>query len=385
MEIKKIPKYLKNPLRYMKLFYGLLLPRLVYLVNRKKILKLQKELLMTNYDCKLKKAIIFLVPGRVKINGGVMSISSLAKFSKEIMYDKGYEVFITTLPKEITFNKYTEFDSEFDIFNFNDLLKYFKNLEDVILHIPDYSIDKNFFSQLTETEKEKLKNIKNLKINILNQNILLMPSSDVANKLRVLSKNITMTTAHRKYCTKELAVEYMMPVHFFSAEFIANYKFKEYGKKENIILYSPDFHENKKRIVKKLKKYFKNYKLIEIKNMKYKNYLDIISRAKFMITFGEGLDGYFEETFRCGGIAFAVYNEDFFLEKYREIDTLFESYELLEEDIIKIIEKIDNEKIYTLISKKGKKIIDSEYSHSEYLENLRSYYKEEYTFNEKFE
>ena len=380
MKVIKIVKYLKNPIKYTKLFYKQLLEDFTYLKDKNKILNIQKNLLSKNYNCNLKNVVIFLVPGKVKINGGVMSICSLAKVSKEILKIKEYEILIATLPGERTFNKYTEFDSEFDIFNFNDLLKYFRSLENVILHIPEYAINKHFFNNLTEEEVKKLKEIKNLKLNILNQNTLLMPSSGDANKLRILSENITMTIAHRKYCTRELSIEYKMPVHFFSAEYIATYQFKEYKDKENIILYSPDFHESKTQILNKLKKYFKNYRLIEIKNMKYKDYLDIISRAKFMITFGEGLDGYFLETFISGGLSFAVYNKEFFLKKYKAIDTLFENYELLEKSIIKTIEKYDDELIYNSISEKARKIINSEYNHNEYIENLKKYYKEEYTF-----
>ena len=218
----------------------------IYL-KKNKILKIQKKILEQYHKKERNKMVIFLVPGRIKINGGVMSICNIAKISKEILSD--FTVFIATLPKEPTFNKYTEFDSEFDIFNFKMLTEYFSNLEELIIHVPEYSLKNIFFNNLSEKEKKQLKNIPKLKINILNQNILLMPPKEDIEKLKLLTSDITMTIAHKKYCTQELMINYKIPIHFLSAEYTAKYEVQEYKNRENIILYSPDFNKNKKRTI----------------------------------------------------------------------------------------------------------------------------------------
>jgi len=48
-----------------------------------------------------------------------------------------------------------------------------------------------------------------------------------------------------------------------------------------------------------------------IRNLTYDQYKSLVSRAKWALTFGEGLDGYFIEPVFSGAIAFAVYNEQF--------------------------------------------------------------------------
>ena len=72
----------------------------------------------------------------------------------------------------------------------------------MILHIPEYYAD-DFYNDLTEKDIEFLKSIKKLHINIMNQNIELMPEPEKLKDLYKLTNNITQTIAHDRYATQE--------------------------------------------------------------------------------------------------------------------------------------------------------------------------------------
>lgn len=371
-----IRKLLHHPIKYPKWIKE----EIEYESNKENIVRTQNLNFSKFYPKEIEKIILFIVPGDIKINGGVMSICAIAKISKDLLEKKGYSVALVTIPQDKIFYEYTEFDTKFKVFRLEQILE-LKNIKEMILHIPEVYI-KNILEKLTEKEVKYLKGIPKLQINILNQNIELMPEVEYTDKLKKIYENVTMTTAHKKYCTKELMEKYKIPVHMLSADYLANYIYRNFEEKENIIIYSPDnvkFY--KKRIIDKLKKELQDFKIIEIKNMKYRNYLDLTSRAKFAITFGEGLDGYFSENIRCGGLGFAVYNEEFFEKKYKELPILYVSYKEMYFNIVNDIKKyLKNKNEYKSISENIRNIIEEDYSLEKYINNIKKFYEEDYTF-----
>lgn len=96
-----------------------------------------------------------------------------------------------------------------------------------------------------------------LQINILNQNIELMPDVHVINELKKFTVNITCTTAHERYTTRELREAIGIPLHKFST-FISpeQYKSLDYIHKENLMVVSPDDHPLKSNIIDLIKEIF---------------------------------------------------------------------------------------------------------------------------------
>ena len=88
---------------------------------------------------------------------------------------------------------------------------------------------------------------------------------------------------------------------------------------------SPDFHPAKAEIVRQMKAALPDHRLIEIRKMTYQQYKEIIRDAKFMFTFGEGLDGYFIESIFSGAIGLALFAEQYFTPDYRGLPGVFSS------------------------------------------------------------
>ena len=252
----------------------------------------------------------------------------------------------------------------------------------MILHIPEYYAD-NFYNDLTEKDIEFLKSIKKLHINIMNQNIELMPEPEKLKDLYKLTNNITQTIAHDRYATQEVCDKWQIPTHLFSVNCdMSKYKAYSFDEKEKIIVLSPDWNEHKERIIEKLEKKLPDWKLITVNNMTFTEYMDLISRAFFTITFGEGFDGYFLQPPVVESIGFAVYNNEFFpSENWLKFDNVFKSYDEMHENIVGIIKQLQSDReSYLSLSKQVKTEHDKLYSYEKFHSNLKRFYNKDYDF-----
>ncbi len=350
----------------------------------KEIIELQNANLKSQYSSDTKKLVVFTVPGWNGVNGGVMSISSIARVTRDIFKnDSTCSTIMTTVPKAKFFAKYDGFEAGFDIFRFEQLRDYFTNLEEIILHIPENFV-KDFESKISEESLLWLSKIEKVQINILNQNIWYMPEKKVTDKLKKITENVTMTVSHKKFCTKHLRDNYEMSVHLFSTSNLVEYVYKTYDEKEDIILYSPDQQPLKKEIIEELKEEFEDYKFIQIKDMSYAEYREHLSRSKYMLTFGEGIDGYFCESVRCGAIPFTAYNPEFFDDRYTGLENIFEDYKDLKAKVVNQIKYYnENQDEFKKLSDKLIQTDKIVYNDEEYKMNIANFYNEEYTFDYK--
>lgn len=347
-------------------------------INLRKVILTQNKMISKTYSKHTKKLILFSVPGYDIVNGGIMSIASLVKVSAELVSEHGAEVIACTLPGHSLLNTYSKFENSLDIFRFDQIPSSFIDLDELIIHIPEcYILD--FLMGLRPKQKEFLKNIPNLQINVLIQNIWLMPSKDVIDSLREFTENITGTTAHEKYCTQELKQKYDIHLHHFSVSFLTNYYYKQYEEKEDLLIISNDRNDYRESVLNKILTENKKIRSFLINNVHYEEYKRLLSRAKWVITFGEGQDGYFIEGIRSGAIPFAVYNADFFSDRFKNLPNIYNSYEemlqRLSEDMLKMDNPADFSALSNLLMEKDK----LEYDETKYRENVRDFYAKRYT------
>ena len=197
--------------------------------------------------------------------------------------------------------------------------------------------------------------------------------------LRKLGK-LTCTTAHEQYSTNELSRRFGCPLHKLSV-FVSPEKFvkKTFLEKENLMIVSNDLHPRKTEVLNLIAKRFPKLKIQIIENLTYEEYKKTISRAKWALTFGEGLDGYFIETIFSGGVSFSVYNKKFFTEDFGSLRTVYENYDALSNRISIDLQGLDNELDYTAYQNKQFKLCQKHYAYSEYIKNIEAFYKGEYT------
>lgn len=309
-----------------------------------------------------------------KISGGITSIDSIYLRTKELQYLHKAETLLFTLSGNRLF-RFTTFGSTSRILHF-DLLNRFSRLSNVLIHIPEYYCVE-LLHQLNEGNFKQNLKAKNYQLNILNQNIKLMPSVEVVMQLKKHFSLVTQTTAHINYNSDKFLSKYNIPFHFFSARIdISQYTFVPFENKENLILFSPDDKEKNEKIINLLKPIFNQFHFKVIENVTYNEYKRLIGKAKFCFTFGEGLDGYFVEPFFSGTISFAIYNEQFFSPEYSTLPTVIKSEELLFSEIVATIKLLDNKTAYNEVVNSTNKLLTKEYNYNDYVKNIKSYYEQ---------
>jgi hypothetical protein len=348
-------------------------------IKESRIIKRQEELLRENYSPDIENLIIFLTPGYDVVNGGILSISSIARESMKLKHLHGAEVLLCTFPGDPPLLKYTKFNNQNYIFRLSQILFYFQKLQNLMIHIPEYSIDQ-FIRNISAQEYARLRNIENIHFNIMIQNIKLLSSVEGIKRLKKLGK-VTCTTAHERYSTLEIRKRLGVPLHKLST-FVSpeQYIRKSYTEKENLMIVSHDSHPRKIEILGLIHKQLPQIKIQIIKNLTYENYKKVISQAKWALTFGEGLDGYFVETIFSGGISFAVWNPDFFTEDFRSLRTVYESYDSLVKNICLDLKELDNSEKYTAYQAEQYNLCIKYYDYRAYIKNLELFYKGEYTY-----
>jgi len=327
---------------------------------------------------------LFFIPGadyfsgKENISGGLISIVSLAQETSLIYQGSQIKVLCATYYNGHLIFKLSSFKNETNVFSPELIEKYFTNVRDLILHIPEL-----FVTDFVKNQQQNswFKGINSIQINILNQNIQLMADQNVLNELKSKFSSCTITTAHKKYCNPYYRNSYEIPLHRLSVWISPeNYVKKSVYEKEKLILFSPDNKELTQRLISFFSNKLPSFKFQVIQGLTYEEYKNLISKAKFLITVGEGLDAYFIETYFSGGVAFSLKNLNFFDEKYLNLPCLFEDNAYLEQFLFNLIEQYNNEEEYNVLNERVVDLLSEDYSHKSYQNNLKKFYNKEYTY-----
>ena len=334
-------------------------------------------------DPESEQLVLFFIPGadyftgKENISGGLISIVSLVQETTKIFEGKDTKILCATYYGDHLIYKLTSFENETVVLNPNLIESYFNHVKSLILHIPELFVEDFVLKHLNN---RWIGRIENIHISIMNQNIQLMPSVDVIRNLSNRFSNCTITTAHMKYCTQDLCFKYKVPIHQLSVWISPeNYTNIDYSEKANVILFSPDNQSLSEQVIDYLQFKYDSYQYQIISGLSYEAYKELISKAKFVVTTGEGLDAYFIETYFSGGVAFAIKNLNFFDEKYLELPCLFEDIDALENQIEKLIVAFDNSEKYKALNLSVHKLLSQDYSYQTYQKNLKNFYRREYT------
>lgn len=309
-----------------------------------------------------RKIILFIVPGFDVISGGLMSICCIYKILCDIASARGYDdVIAISSPWEThSIYQYSMFDNEMPIYNYELLTNRYKIVGNILLMLPDIYVDP-FCHFLKESSNAQFLKEKCVHLNIMNQNIELMPHEYIIDELNSRLHFVTQTTAHRKYCTQYFRDLYRIPLHLVLPPIENKYRELPYEEKEDLFVYSCDGNEKKANVLRSVATAFPNMRFIEIKDMPYSEYLDLISRTKWAMSFGEGLDAYFTEPYYSGGVSFCVWNEKFFTENYRDLPTIFKSYDDAVLRLSFLMRELDNKEAYESVSKRIRMIHNNDY------------------------
>ena len=339
---------------------------------------IQRRRLKKHYCPNARRLIIFLTLGHNWVNGGILSINSIYDETCRIKQIHGAEVVMCTIPGGEPLLKYSKFRNQNYLYSFSDVLSYFQECKELLIHIPELYVEK-FAEEYATKDRLQRKKTSCLHINILLQNIYLVPSRESIKKLEILGK-VTCTTAHEAYSGYEIEERIGCHIHKLSTWVSPEQYLKRgYYEKDSVMVISPDRHKLKSTVLGVIATQFTQLRLQLIRNLSYEEYKRVISKAKWAITFGEGLDGYFIEPIFCGAIAFAVYNDKFFTEDFKTLRTVYPDYETLIQNICTDIGGLNNEVSYTLYQRKQFEMCAKYYDYKVYVDNVASFYSKYYS------
>ena len=297
--------------------------------------KNQLELVKEIKDAK--KIIVFFNVMRESISGGMLSIDRFVQKSLPIAKQYNFNIVLSNIPLKAACINNPYYSHSIPPLDFRYLCC-FSHPDKLQLNIPENFV-KIFLNEITAEMYTFLFSIKDLRINILNQNEKLMPPQDNIERLRTLCNNkLTITAAHQRYATTEKSKQYKTPVYLLKP-FLPKFYRKSFKEKKKNIIFSPDNNIYKNLLLSKLKKELPDYKIITVKNFTFEQYKHLISTSLFTISFGEGWDGYFIEPYRSSSISFTVYNSTFFPKEFNLNDTktVYKTWDELLNNIIKDI------------------------------------------------
>lgn len=332
-----------------------------------------------------KKLIVFFVPaadrhtGLESISGGVISLVSLCEETKKLSAVHHAETLMCVYPRGFLFGKHQNFPNNTDLFRFEQLPARFSGVNHLILHIPEL-LAPYFKGLLLKDELKWIRQIAHVHINVVNANIMLMPVPSKINELEEIAHEVTITAAHAKYCTQYHRNFYGKPLHKFSAWISPEqYTFVPFEEKENCIVVSPDFNTYRDEVLQKLRQ-IEGLKIVVLENLSYLEFKQVIAKAKWALTFGEGLDGYILEPVFSGAFGIAVFNEDFFTDDFKTLEGIYASYDHLCRSIVADIKRKDNPIDFKIAQKYQFELCAKYYNYSQYRENIKKFYLQEYTF-----
>jgi len=349
--------------------------------------RIKREALTRDVSLGARRLIIFLTPGLDARTGGILAIFSMKEETVALEQLHRARVILCAVPgDDPAFFKYSWFDNSDYLLDLETVLKSCESLDYLQLHIPDYAVNR-LLAWLSTFEKTLLQNIREIHLNVLLFNIDNIRGQNYNQKVRQDVKGLlsfgkaTCTTAHEAYTNLTVREEQGVPLHrlgcLWGPEFFPR---SSYEEKEPLMIVSRDGHLLKEKVLQRIAQAFPELTIQIIENVHYEDYRKMVHRAKWGLTFGEGLDSYFGDTILSGGVAFAVFNDRYFTPEYASLENVYPSWEVLMDRITTDMQRLDEPVAYNHCCQQAYDLLSANSGGDRFRENLRLFYSDEYTF-----
>ncbi|MBD9453535.1 hypothetical protein IB244_18520 [Rhizobium sp. RHZ02] len=326
---------------------------------------------------------VILIPEHNEMSGGIYSFFSIAKAAYNLRFKHNYFILLMTRPTnaDVTYTRQKNFRNSEDVFRF-DQLQRCRAARTVYIHVPEYAAP-SFVQNLSDDMLHYLRSRERFYVNILNQKTDIMPSKEDFGALRGIADGLSQSVAHHAYFSQHFADKYDLPTLLLPAYTdLSGYEPLSFKDKEKLIIYSPDDAPWREATLKNIRENLPDYQLKEIRGITFDQYMDLATRCRFSVTFGEGFDGYLAQPIHQGGVGFAVYNEEFFPSAdMLEYENIFSSGEDMENNLVSKIRLM--EKSYSLYQSTNKKMISlysTLYSKEDYNRRVMKLINREFEF-----
>lgn len=291
--------------------------------------------------------IVFIVPNDDIINGGVMSIVNMYNTARRFFPEK--DVCLAVVSRYQSFSRYSKVECDAEIINIRYFLRvWLRHGDRILFHVFEGGCNA-FFDMLKEMNL--LKDMKGCILNILNQNQELMPDEKLLTEYAPYFDQVSMTLAFKE--NEALVYPYLTisPMHVGAIFEGAVAEPVPFAKKEDLCVISADPHPDKELIKLMLRE--EGIEVFDDYPIPYPQFVKLQQRAKWTVSFGEGLDGYTGGEFRNGGIGFGVFQPNFthdYIDAENLPPFLFRSYEEMKEKLIPTLRSFNQEDVFDKVS-----------------------------------
>jgi len=232
---------------------------------------------------------------------------------------------------------------------------------------------------LTSASPTLMRNIREVQLNVMLQNIDQIQGQNVLGLMRF--GKVTCTTAHEAYTNSATRETLGITLHRLSVCIGPElYSRSGYQDKEPLLIVSHDEPPLKEQVLSQIAKSLPDLRIQVIQDLSYEDYKKLVRRTKWSLTFGEGLDGYFAEPVWSGGVAFAVFNDRYFTPVFATLETVYPSWEVLVDNMPADLQRFDEPVAYERCWRRAYDLLSDLYGTDRFRENLRMFYRGEYTF-----
>jgi hypothetical protein len=337
-----------------------------------------RAILTRALPARTRRLIMVLTPGHEFRAGGVIAITALYRESLALGHVHGARVVLCTVPGDPPILKYRWFQGARSTLDPSAVLRRCRHLDHLLLHIPEYVVDQ-VADWLATVSPTLLRNVRALHCNVMVFNIDYVRGGSVAALTRFGA--VTVTTGHASYSSAATRALVGVPVHelrvCMGAELYAR---SEYEDKESLLVVSHDPHPLKASVLETIARGLPGLRIQVVQDLSYEEYKALIRRAKWSLTFGEGLDAYFVEPVFSGSIAFAVFNARFFTPVFGGLETVYPSWPALADRIVADLRRLDEPAAYRRCWRQAYDVVSDHLSTDRFRRNLRRFYGGDYSF-----
>lgn len=307
-----------------------------------------------------------------------MSINAIYRESRGLEQLHQAKVALCAVPGDPPFLKYSWFENRDYVLDLEAVLRRCSHLDYLQLHIPEYQVSR-VRDWLAGPAQHLLPNAAALHLNVMLQNIDLIQGKDLAS-LKPFG-TVTCTTAHEAYTNAETRARLGVTLHRFAICNGPEFHIRSgYHDKENTLMVSHDEHHLKELVLSKIEAALPNLRIQIVRNLFYSDYAELAARVKWSLTFGEGLDSYFVDPVFSGGVSFAVFNDRFFTPEFANVESVYPSWEVLIDRVTDDMNRLDEPMAYERANQLPYDLLANLYSAERFRENLRLFYRGQYTF-----
>jgi hypothetical protein len=340
--------------------------------------RIRRQILTRFVTLGAKRLIVVLTPGYDWRKGGIISIAAIYREILAIRHLHRARVALCAVPGEPLLTKYTWFKNSNYILDLESVLGSCGQLEYLQVHIPEYAVNQ-VATWLSSPSAARLRSISEVHFNILLQNIDVIRGQPMSGIMPF--GKVTCTAAHQAYTntvTREALGVTLHGLGVYAGP--ENHNRTAYQDKEALLVVSHDEHPLKAQVLQQIADANPGLRIQVIHDVSYEQYKKLIGRAKWSLTFGEGLDSYFAELAWSGGVPFAVFNDRFFTPAFATLQTVYPSWEILLEKMPFDLQRLDEPISYGRCWRETYDLLNSLYGTERFRENLRAFYRGEYTF-----